>query len=279
MLCWIETMSHPDGEIVLFNDAAFGIAPSPAQLKSYANRLCVNAFSGTAKEVTHLPDTGYIRVRKGPVDTFIDAGLCGPDYLLGHAHADTLSFEFSFKGQRVIVDSGTSCYGGGPERTRQRSTVAHNTVTIDGRDSSEVWGGFRVARRARPCGLEVRETGEEIMISCSHDGYRRLPNRPDHQRQWVFREKELSIRDTVAGEFASATGRFYFHPEVKLHMAGLDAGTVELPSGQKLDLQFRGGRGAVKPSTYHPEFGKCISNQCIEIEFTSPELFTTFHWA
>jgi uncharacterized heparinase superfamily protein len=117
------------------------------------------------------------------------------------------------------------------------------------------------------------------MISCSHDGYRRLPNRPDHQRQWVFREKELSIRDTVAGEFASATGRFYFHPEVKLHMAGLDAGTVELPSGQKLDLQFRGGRGAVKPSTYHPEFGKCISNQCIEIEFTSPELFTTFHWA
>jgi len=279
MLCWLETMSHPDGEIVLFNDAAFGIALSPAQLKSYANRLRLNAFSGTAKEVTHLPETGYIRVRKGPVDAFIDAGLCGPDYLLGHAHADTLSFEFSFKGQRVIVDSGTSCYGGGPERTRQRSTVAHNTVTIDGLDSSEVWGGFRMARRARPCGLEVCETGEEIMISCSHDGYRRLPNRPAHQRQWVFREKELSIRDTVAGEFASATGRFYFHPEVKLHMAGLDAGIVELPSGQKLDLQFRGGRGAVKPSTYHPEFGKCISNQCIEIEFTSPELFTTFHWA
>ena len=81
MLCWLETMSHPDREIVLFNDAAFGIAPSPAQLKSYANQLCLDAFSGTAKEVTHLPHTGYIRVRRGPVDTFIDAGPCGPDYL------------------------------------------------------------------------------------------------------------------------------------------------------------------------------------------------------
>jgi hypothetical protein len=95
----------------------------------------------------------------------------------------------------------------------------------------------------------------------------------------VFRDKELSIRDTVAGEFASATGRFYFHPSVKLHMAGSAAGTVELPSGQKLDLQFTGGRGAVKPATYHPEFGKSLPNQHLEIEFTSPELFTTFHWA
>ncbi|MEY6432337.1 heparinase II/III-family protein [Thioalkalicoccus limnaeus] len=65
-------------------------------------------------------------------------------------HADTLSFELSLFGQRTIVNGGTSRYGSGPERLAERSTAAHSTVQIDGADSSEVWGGFRVARRARP---------------------------------------------------------------------------------------------------------------------------------
>ena len=78
----------------------------------------------------------------------LDVAPVGPDYLPGHAHADTLSFELSLFGQRVLVNSGTSQYEAGPERSRQRGTAAHNTVIVDGHDSSEVWAGFRVARRA-----------------------------------------------------------------------------------------------------------------------------------
>jgi len=38
MLAWLETMSHPDGEITLCNDAAFHIAPAPTLL-DYGRRL------------------------------------------------------------------------------------------------------------------------------------------------------------------------------------------------------------------------------------------------
>jgi uncharacterized heparinase superfamily protein len=40
-LAWLEMMSHPDGEIGFFNDAAFGIAPALADVTGYAEQLGV----------------------------------------------------------------------------------------------------------------------------------------------------------------------------------------------------------------------------------------------
>lgn len=42
MLRWLNAMSHPDGGIAFFNDAAFGIAPTLAELADYARRLGVS---------------------------------------------------------------------------------------------------------------------------------------------------------------------------------------------------------------------------------------------
>ncbi len=39
MLAWLSTMIHPDGGIALFNDAALGIASTPAEINAYAERL------------------------------------------------------------------------------------------------------------------------------------------------------------------------------------------------------------------------------------------------
>jgi uncharacterized heparinase superfamily protein len=68
----------------------------------------------------------------GPAVALLDVAPIGPDYLPGHAPADTLSFELSVFGQRLLVNSGTSCYGASLERLRQRATAAHNTVVVDG---------------------------------------------------------------------------------------------------------------------------------------------------
>ncbi|WP_413889259.1 heparinase II/III family protein [Candidatus Aalborgicola defluviihabitans] len=73
----------------------------------------------------------------------MDVAPVGPAYLPGHAHADTLSFELSVSGQRVVVNGGTSRYGLGPLRLRERETAAHSTVEVAKQSSSEVWGGFR----------------------------------------------------------------------------------------------------------------------------------------
>ena len=152
---WLKALCHPDGEISFFNDAALDIACSPLALEDYAERLGLGTLPEPEAGITHLPDSGYIRLQQNFTIALLDVGPVGPDYSPGHAHADTLSFELSLFGQRVLVNSGTSCYGLGPERLRQRGTAAHNTVVVDGENSSEVWGGFRVAGRARPTGIDV----------------------------------------------------------------------------------------------------------------------------
>ncbi len=278
MIFWLGVMSHPDGGIALFNDAALGAAPSFASLQRYAERLGIACSVEPAEDLIHLRDSGYVRVRKGDATVLIDAAPVGPDYIPGHAHADTLSFEFSLGRQRVIVDSGTFGYGNGAERQRQRSTAAHNTVTINEEDSSEVWGGFRVARRARPFGLEIRNIEDMVFVNCSHDGYRRLPGSPVHQRRWFFREDGLTVKDLIHGGFREAAGRFYIHPEVKTEIQNNGEGVIQLPNGERIKWRVTGGEPVLKPSTYHPEFGYSIPNQCLEIRFRGPEVTTTFAW-
>ena len=98
-----------------------------------------------------------------------------PINLPGHAHADSLSFELSIRGNRVLVNSGTSEYRIGAERLRQRGTAAHNTLVIEGQDSSEVLVGLpRCASCAPFIGLSCRSVGGTAIVECSHDGYRRL---------------------------------------------------------------------------------------------------------
>ena len=168
---WLKAMCHPDGQISFFNDAAHEIACTPQQLERYADRLDLPAVELPNASLIQLPESGYIRVQMEDQVALLDVARVGPSYQPGHAHADTLSFEWSVDGKRMLVNSGTSCYGISAERERQRATAAHNTVEIDGENSSEVWSGFRVARRAEPLDLQVDESPDTIVIACSHSGY------------------------------------------------------------------------------------------------------------
>ena len=228
---YLAAMCHPDGEVSFFNDSAIGIAPSPLEIQKYAARLDDAAesdvFETISRGVTHFVDAGYIRVALGRMVAILDVGPIGPDYLPGHAHADTLSMELSLDGRRLIVNSGTGEYGSGPERQRQRGTAAHSTLSIDGADSSEVWAGFRCARRARPFDLRIVDEGDRVEVTCSHDGYCRLPGAPVHTRTWVFDMRGVTIRDSVRGHPSVphvCTTHFHTLAEVRL----LDRNTAVL---------------------------------------------------
>jgi uncharacterized heparinase superfamily protein len=111
----------------------------------------------------------------------------GPDYQPGHTHCDTLSYELCVAGQRVVVDAGTHSYGLDEWRDLARRTSSHNTVQLDGCEQSEIWGAFRVGRRARPlrATLSAWQDGR-LLFSGSHDGYRHLPGHPRHERRIVM---------------------------------------------------------------------------------------------
>ena len=129
---WLLAMTHPDKAISFFNDAAFGIAATPEALGAYAARLGEMNFGAPLR--VWLNDSGYVRLALGDALALIDIAPIGPDYLPGHAHADTLSFELSLGPERLVVNGGTSTYAEGAQRTLERATASHSTVEVDGGD-------------------------------------------------------------------------------------------------------------------------------------------------
>lgn len=277
---WLAATCHPDGEIAFFNDAAIAVAPSPGELERYAVQLGFAPLAGPEIGCRLLRESGYARLQDARAVALLDVARIGPDYLPGHAHADTLSFELSLDGRRVIVNSGTSVYGTGPERLRQRGTGAHNTVEVDGENSSEVWSGFRVARRARPEGLSVTQEGGCWIVACGHDGYTRLPGRPRHRRTWRFGNGGLSVSDRIEGRHVRAVAAFHFHPALTLSSAA-DGTSGTLAAAQGTVLRWRVGTGAarIEPSTWHPEFGTSLPARRLLITLSGGASDVAFSWA
>ena len=273
---WLVAMTHPDGEIALFNDAAIGIAPSPDELHAYAMRLGFEEQPALVDGVTHLRASGYVRVQRGPFVAMLDVGAIGPDYLPGHAHADTLSFEMSLHGRRVLVNSGTSIYGTGLERLRQRGTPAHNTLSVDGADSSEVWGGFRVARRARPRDLRVGGQGDEVTVACSHDGFLRLGRGAMHRRTWTVRPGVLEVLDEVQGGGAIAS-HWHFAPD--LAISAINPCAVRLHGDHAMTVEASRAAWSVERSTWHPEFGTSVPNWAATTRPEGRSAVVRFTWS
>lgn len=268
MLRWLQVMTHPDGQISFFNDAAFGIAAPCRVLEAYARRLGVDVETSPFAPVEWLQASGYIRLTHDRAVVLCDVAPVGPDYQPGHAHADTLSFELSLDGRRVVVNGGTSTYAPGPERQRQRSTAAHSTVEVNRTNSSDVWAGFRVGRRARPFDVRASGTAAEARAEAAHDGYAHRPAGTRHRRQWRLTPGCLTVTDVLDGRVQDATARFLLHPAVAEHDPAVVTFTVE-PQSQV----------SWSPATWHPEFGAAINTRVVEVALRHATTTTTVTWA
>ncbi|MDG2312868.1 MAG: alginate lyase family protein, partial [Alphaproteobacteria bacterium] len=130
MLRFMAAMSHPDGEVSFFNDSSKGVAPANKKIQGYAKQL---GFQNICSDINQLQvvdnhASGYFCATAYGSKLIFDAAAVGPDYIPGHAHADTLSFEMSVGCERVFVNTGTSEYGLTENRINQRKTRSHNTV-------------------------------------------------------------------------------------------------------------------------------------------------------
>lgn len=199
MLTWLENITYKNGSIPLLNDSANNIAPSSKELFEYANRLELNI-----KKVK-LSDSGYRKISKENYECIVDIGNIGPDYIPGHAHADTFNFELTLNDEPFIVDTGLSTYESSNRRTCERSTSSHNTVELNGISSSEVWAGFRVANRARIVDVEEKE----YLIKATHDGYKNIL----HTRTWKFNDNKIMIKDELSKQ-CQAVAMLHFHPNI-----------------------------------------------------------------
>lgn len=257
MLAWCATVLHPDGGIPLFNDSVQDVAQPFNALAAYAGRLGVPVPVAHVRPLTLLRDSGYARLTSAPWCVLADVGSVGPAYQPGHAHASTLSYELSMDSERIVVDTGVSTYRADDVRAQERSTAAHNTVTLDGLNSSEVWGSFRVARRAQVTALAGEDLPQGAWACASHDGYRRSRYRALHRRRWRLSGSAVDIEDTIEGCGVPLIGTaVHLHPHCATRR--LDACHIEVtaPSGSRMVLSLDASL-EWRLDTYHyaPAFG------------------------
>lgn len=204
MLSWLEEVTFFNGNIPMVNDSAYGIAPTSKQLFEYAKELGLNWTKGK------LSDSGYRKLGKSNYELFVDVGNVGPTYQPGHAHSDTFNFELYVAGKPIIVDTGTSTYEKNALRQQERETVAHNTVKIGNQEQTQVWGGFRVAKRAKVRILEDMES----QVKAIHSGYSNLG--VYHTRIFNADASQITLEDVLSKEIKEEQiAFFHFHPSVK----------------------------------------------------------------
>jgi uncharacterized heparinase superfamily protein len=277
MLGWLRAMTHPDGEPAFFNDTAPGVAPSLATLEAYAAALGVAPCDPQGGALAWLRASGYVRATIGPAVLIADVGEIGPDYLPGHAHADSLSFEWSLDGHRCVVNAGISEYGAGPERLRQRATAAHSTMEIDGRDSSEVWSGFRVGRRARVHAVDAAGDAVACRIEATHDGYAWLDGCPLHRRRWTMRAGALEVDDGAGGSGHARVVRVHLHPDWSPELTGPAEGWLRGP-GRPVRWRVEGAAARIEPDAWHPGFAQSRPSATLRFDGGDAAIVTRFTW-
>ncbi len=262
MFNWLYFMTMEDERYSHFNDSSNGVAPSIVELKDYSERVGVPILFPEVRSSCLFHKSGYASLIKGDAHLVADVGNVGPDYIPGHAHADTLSFELSINKKMIIVNSGTSEYGISKERIRQRGTSAHSTLMINNLNSSEVWGGFRVARRAKVS--EVKFNVKDNSISAQHDGYKRLGLNVIHSRKWQLEGKSLLIKDTLLNtkNGLDIDTFFHLHPNISARVIG--SSKVSLTEGESIVatlIYSDNVEVSIEDSTYHPSFGQIMKNK------------------
>lgn len=273
MAGFLVSMCHPDGHISLFNDAAFGIEAAPEKLFDYYGRVTGEKIVSEKSPVVALKESGYYILAPDDRNCMImDCGPVGPHYQPGHAHCDTLSFELSVKGERVVVDSGCMQYIDGDIRRYNRGNTGHNTVTIDGENQSEVWGAHRCATKARPILPACRvETDGRLVFKGGHDGYKRLNGKPIHFREVTYFQGDWQIFDRIEGEGShSIESRLHIHPDLQVELKGET--DVQISSCGRSILMIRlvgDGKIELEKGWYCPEFGKKISCTVLTVQINN----------
>jgi uncharacterized heparinase superfamily protein len=311
MLQFAQGIRLTSGTYPLWNDAAYGIANPLDESVSWVSQLLgqppahptdalherlliasgispvtsasasKGGLAGNTQTSSSFPDSGYYILRNhNGLELAFDCAPPCPKELPPHAHADCLTIDLYFNGQPLIVDTGTSQYGSGFVRYYERSTLAHNTVAIANQNQSEIWGSFRVGRKAQPFNIQSGNAHGWQWLSAAHDGYTKSPLNAVHQRWVGLGSKEIVILDylktAAATEYTSmlhfAPGlALVYHPDTDEYSCQLDATNLYIRVlGVGTDDEVKWLDANTSQSWYAPEFGRRYPRGLLRIQGLLP---------
>ena len=226
--------------------------------------------------------TGYFVARDGKGGHAVfDAGAHG--YMNGgHAHADALSLTLALDGRPLLIDPGTSTYTADAAlRDQLRSSMSHNTVTIDGRSQSEPSGPFHWRTRVDARMLAWRCNPAFDWVEASHDAYAPLQHRRTVMRAgggWLVADEILG-----SGPHAAAA-HWHFDPawtvtrEAGRLRATHEDGTVAWVVHDAGDATLFHGDESAGLGWYAPVYGTLVSTWTARIETTRDAPLTLVTW-
>ncbi|QEV16663.1 heparinase II/III family protein [Streptomyces alboniger] len=266
------------GSLLATGDAVFGrlswwptVTGTDVRTPLLAALIRPYAQQGTvtrpASRPAHFADAG-LTILRGPEEIWCrcDGGPHGFLSIAAHAHADALSVEVRHDGVDVLADPGTFCYHGQPLwRQYFRSTLAHNTLQLDGGDQSVSGGPFLWTRHARTRVLAADTADEDVARWCAeHDGYQRSVHR--RRVELTASDKELRVIDEVRGPLRPARLAFHLGPAITADLSGNRAVLTWARDGEERsavldlpgELSWRAHRGETDPPLgwYSAGFGR-----------------------
>ncbi len=225
MMPMLRFFRHSDGNFALFN----GMGPTSAALVTTI--LAYDDARGTP--VANAPHSGYQRVEAGGSVVLMDTGGAPPLPVSQDAHAGCLSFEFSTRNNRIVVNCGLPATGRDSWRQIARATAAHSTVTFNDVSSAQfisspalrrMLQGMPMVGGPQQIAVEREEQAGGTVLRVSHDGYaeefgvvhqRALMLATDGRRldgEDVFTPVRGAAFPAGSDQFAV---RFHLHPSVK----------------------------------------------------------------
>lgn len=192
----------------------------------------------SAKPFSSLPHTGFERLALGKASLIFDSGTAPPPGFDTHIHAGPLSFEFFYGPESVLVNCGTH-----PTSLEWqgvlRSTPAHNTLTMEGRNAFEIKENGTLGRKSRRANTRRMDGKDYQLAESSHDGYEGL-NGFIHSRRLYLGNKGHDLRgeDTLESSIGKPLKnsdfaiRFHLHPRctASLIQGGREV-LVRMPGG------------------------------------------------
>jgi uncharacterized heparinase superfamily protein len=248
----VRFFRHGDGGLALFNDTDEG-DPSAIDLL-----LARSGASG--KPLTHAPHSGFQRLSAGGSLVICDAGAPPARPNDAHAHAGTLSFEFSVGKERMIVNCGALQGADDAWRRAQRTTAAHSTAVIDDTNSAELRDSGSLGARPEKVDSTRNEADGAIWVEAQHDGYQRNFGVIHKRRLYLAAAgNDLRGEDAFVGEGGRRVKgggkpfaiRFHLHPDTKVSLVQNGASAlVQLGNGQGWRFRASGAALSLSDSIY-----------------------------
>ena len=201
MTSFMQALLGPNGELPFLGDDDGGRLQHPYGPRALFARDTLRAANEFLGGIPDDPgsrlfdDAGIAVMQSGDRQILLDAGPFGPGSA-GHSHSDTLSMVVRSGPDWLLIDPGTFTYVGDPvSRAWFRSTGAHNTIRVAGRDQAVQAGPFRWAD---PPAVRILEWStstlrDTLQAECAYGDF-------VHRRRVVFdKPGRVAVTDDIEG--------------------------------------------------------------------------------